>query len=164
MMLTRFARPRRRLITNVVCAVAALCAGSSSAQFVDERAAAKQPAVTAAGVPTAPAAAAPAEPLPPPEKAWEIKPTDLRLDRVLHRWAEEAGWRVQWDAARHVELAGPNTFRGSFESAVAQVLATPGIRMSEYPLEGCIYPNTPPLVRITRQGEQVSECPQEYTK
>ena len=99
---------------------------------------------------------------PAPLQAWRIEPTDLRLDRVLRRWAEAAGWRIQWDAARHVELAGPNTFRGSFEQAVAQVLSTPGIRLSEYPLEGCIYPNTPPLLRITRQGEQAIECPSEF--
>ena len=33
-----------------------------------------------------------------------------------------------------------------------------GIRQSDYPLEACIYANTPPLVRITRQGEQAREC------
>lgn len=94
--------------------------------------------------------------------SWEIKPTDVRLDKVLERWAKAAGWRVQWDAAKHVELSGPNTFTGAFELAVGQVLGTPGIRMSEYPLEGCIYPNNPPLIRITRMGEQVNECPEEH--
>jgi hypothetical protein len=37
-------------------------------------------------------------------------------------------------------------------------LSSPGIRMSDFPLEACIYANTPPLVRITRQGEQTREC------
>ena len=108
-------------------------------------------------VPDAPAATAASS-----AAAWEIRSTDVRLDRVLERWAQGAGWRLQWDAARHVELAGPTVFRGTFESAVAQVLQTPGIRLSEYPLEGCIYANTPRLMRITRLGDQVNECPEEY--
>lgn len=116
-------------------------------------------AAAAAVVPLLPAAKVPE---PEPEPSWEIKATDFRLDRVLERWSQQAGWRLQWDAARHVELSGPNVFRGSFESAVAQVLSTPGIRMSEFPLEGCIYPNTPRLMRITRMGDQVNECPVEF--
>ncbi len=93
---------------------------------------------------------------------WEIRATDVRLDLVLERWAKTAGWRVQWDANRHVELAGPNTFKGAFRDVVGQVLSTPGIKFSEFPLEGCIYPNVPPLIRITRMGDQTSECPEEY--
>lgn len=100
--------------------------------------------------------------VPEPAQSWEIRATDVRLDLVLERWAKAAGWRVQWDANRHVELSGPNTFKGAFRDVVGDVLATPGIKFSDYPLEGCIYPNVPPLIRITRMGDQANECPQEY--
>jgi len=43
-------------------------------------------------------------------------------------------------------------------TALQTVLNSAGIRQSDYPLEACIYANDPPLVRITRQGEQSREC------
>jgi hypothetical protein len=68
--------------------------------------------------------------------------------------------RIRWDADRHLLIGAPMTFRGADAfDAISQALATPGIANSEYPLEVCQYPNTPPLLRITRQGEQARDCP-----
>ncbi|MDF2461910.1 MAG: hypothetical protein K0Q43_145 [Ramlibacter sp.] len=163
--------PVRRALRFALTAFVFMSAAQlAQAQFVDERTPAPKAAEQRAGqgassVPFAPAKGEPAPPPVPvaaPVPTWEIKATDVRLDRVMDRWAKDAGWRVQWDANRHVELAGPNIFKGSFQEVVAQVLATPGILLSDYPLEGCVYPNTPPMVRITRMGDQVNECPEEY--
>lgn len=145
---------------------------AAQAQFIDERKPSAPPAAepvpatapSQAPVPASSTAVAPvvAPALAAPAQTWEVRTTDLRIDRTLERWAQAAGWRLQWDAARHVEIGAPTTFTGSFESAVRAILSSPGIRLSEFPLEGCIYPNQPPLLRITRQGEQVAECPTEY--
>lgn len=92
---------------------------------------------------------------------WVIEVSDVTISKAFDRWAAKAGWRIRWDAERHVLISAPATFQGSFEEAVAAALATPGIRKSSYPLEACIYANTPPLIRITRLGDQASECPAE---
>jgi hypothetical protein len=102
------------------------------------------------------AAGTPAKPEPP---KWTVDVQDITLAKTIDRWAARAGWRVRWDAERHVLISAPAVYGGSFEDAVAAVLATPGIRNSQYPIEACVYQNTPPLLRITRMGDQVNECP-----
>lgn len=89
---------------------------------------------------------------------WEIQLKDITLSKTFSRWAATAGYRVRWDAAKQVEIGGPDTFEMPFEEAVQAVLSTPGIAESEYPLEVCFYPNVPPLARVTRKGEQEKEC------
>jgi hypothetical protein len=90
--------------------------------------------------------------------AWEVQIADVNLSNTFQRWAALAGYRVKWDANRNVLIDAPGRIEGSFEEAVERVLASPGIRQSEYPLEVCFYPNTPPLARVTRRGEQLKEC------
>jgi hypothetical protein len=89
---------------------------------------------------------------------WTVMPSDVTLARTLERWSEAAGYRIKWDAERNFLISAPSSFTGDFETVLSAVLSTPGIRSSDYPLEACIYANTPPLVRITRQGEQAREC------
>ncbi|WP_295371204.1 toxin co-regulated pilus biosynthesis Q family protein [uncultured Pseudacidovorax sp.] len=89
---------------------------------------------------------------------WTVDVRDVYLANTFQRWAKQAGWRVRWDAAKHVMVEAPDTFNGSFEEAVAAQIESPGIANSSYPLEVCIYPNNPPLVRITRKGDQDKEC------
>lgn len=89
---------------------------------------------------------------------WELRVEDGRLDKAIRRWAKEAGYTFRWDADRYVLIAAGTTFSGTFERAVEQVLETPGIKNSEYPLEACVYNNEPPLIRITRLGDQKEEC------
>jgi len=89
---------------------------------------------------------------------WRVLVQDITLARTLERWGAQAGYRVKWDAQRNFLIGAPDSVDGSFETALKTVLNSAGIRQSDYPLEACIYANTPPLVRITRQGEQAREC------
>lgn len=98
-------------------------------------------------------------PISKPSEKWDVLASDVRLATTFERWAQKAGWRIQWDAARHFLIDSTSSFNGTFEEAITAALMTPGIRLGAYPLEACIYANTPPLIRITRQGEQSQECP-----
>jgi len=89
---------------------------------------------------------------------WSVLVQDITLARTLERWGAQAGYRVKWDAQRNFLIGAPDSVDGSFETALKTLLNSAGIRQSDYPLEACIYANTPPLVRITRQGEQAREC------
>ena len=89
---------------------------------------------------------------------WSVETKDVNLANTFQRWATQAGWKVRWDAGKHVMVEAPDTFTGTFEEAVAAQLASPGIALSAYPLEVCFYPNVPPLARVTRKGEQLQEC------
>jgi len=84
--------------------------------------------------------------------------SDVTLAKTLERWAAAAGHKLKWDAARNFLIGAPDVYVGTFEEALQHVLRSPGIRFSDYPLEACLYANTPPLVRITRLGEQAREC------
>ena len=92
------------------------------------------------------------------QQQWSVLTRDVNLANTFQRWADKAGWRVRWDAAKHVMVEAPDTMTGTFEQAVEAQLLSPGIAMSAYPLEVCFYPNTPPLARITRKGDQSQEC------
>ena len=107
-------------------------------------------------LPVAPYASAASAPS--PVQRWDVLTQDITLARTLERWASAAGYRLKWDAQRNFLIGAPDSVQGSFESALQAVLGSAGIRQSDYPLEACIYANTPPLVRITRQGEQAREC------
>ena len=112
----------------------------------------------------APLPVAPYAPAAPPATAdgasarWSVLVQDITLARTLERWGAQAGYRVKWDAQRNFLIGAPDSVEGTFEMALKAILGSAGIRQSDYPLEACIYANTPPLVRITRQGEQAREC------
>lgn len=93
-------------------------------------------------------------------KQYDVYVSDVRLAVSLQRWAAQDGVRLRWDADKHVLITAPMAFqaRSAFD-AITQVLSTSGIRLGPYPLEVCEYPNTPALLRITRQGDQVKDCP-----
>lgn len=95
-----------------------------------------------------------------PAPRWELKLQDVTLNKAFTRWAAEAGYRVRWDARKHVVIGSPETYEMPFEQAVTAALSSPGIQASEYPFDVCFYPNNPPLARITRRGEQDKECTQ----
>jgi len=92
------------------------------------------------------------------DERWEVLTQDITLARTLERWASVAGYRLKWDAQRNFLIGAPDSVQGTFEKALQAILDSAGIRQSDYPLEACIYANTPPLVRVTRQGEQAREC------
>lgn len=128
------------------------------------------PVAPARGVPQVPQVAAQsavvAVPVSVPDAAkpaaavtqWEVKASDITLAKTIERWTNAAGYKLKWDASRNFLIGAPDVYTGSFEFALQSVLSSSGIRLSDYPLEACIYANTPPLVRITRQGEQAREC------
>ncbi len=89
---------------------------------------------------------------------WDVRTQDITLAHTLERWAGRVGYRIKWDAQRNFLIGAPDSIEGTFEAALQALLGSAGIRQSDYPLEACIYANTPPLVRITRQGEQAGEC------
>lgn len=92
-------------------------------------------------------------------RTWAILPTDGRLATTLERWAKADGMKLVWDAQQHVMLSSSDSYTGTLTEALSRVLTSPAIRFSPYPLEACIYPNSPPVLRITRAGEQSLECP-----
>jgi hypothetical protein len=105
-----------------------------------------------------PPAQATAQPAPLPSQSWEIDLKDIHLGNTFARWGKKLGWSVLWDAPKHIMIEATNIFTGSLPEAIDQVLRSPGIAAGAFPLEACIYPNTPPLVRITLKGEQSNDC------
>ena len=116
--------------------------------------------------------AAPQAPVTPstptiPPKRWEVRVSDVRLSATFERWAREAvvegrvpaGFKMLWDADRHVLIDATPAYGGTILEAIEQALSTPAIRHSPYPLEACVYENSPPLVRITKRGDQTEACP-----
>ena len=143
----------------IVPMLAALACGSALAQATLSFQAVAQPwrASGEAALPVVPyreagAAAGPAV------ARWSVQVQDITLARTLERWGAQAGYRIKWDAQRNFLIGAPDSVEGTFEAALKAILNSAGIRQSDYPLEACIYANTPPLVRITRQGEQAREC------
>jgi hypothetical protein len=128
--------------TFLACGLGAVCAA--------------EPLQAMAALPVVPYAGAVAAD--PPTMHWNVLVADITLARTLERWGTQAGVRVKWDAQRNFLIGAPDSVEGTFETALKAVLSSAGIRQSDYPLEACIYANTPPLVRITRQGEQAREC------
>lgn len=92
----------------------------------------------------------------PPVRNWAIFTNDIRLETTLERWAKEGGYRLIWDADKHILISAADQFTGTLPDAINRVLNSPAIRDSDYPLEAVFYANTPPVIRITRLGDQSS--------
>jgi hypothetical protein len=92
------------------------------------------------------------------QAVWDIHLNDHDLATVFERWSQVVGMKLIWDARQHFLVAAADQYTGRFEDALARVLSSPSIRNSPYPLEACIYSNNPPVLRITRMGEQ--DCAQ----
>lgn len=97
---------------------------------------------------------------------WKVLVGDVRLATTFERWANEAAvgakpehFKVLWDAGKHVLIDATPTYKGTFLDAVNEALSSPAIKLSAYPLEACVYQNSPPLVRITKRGDQTEACP-----
>jgi hypothetical protein len=145
----------------VVSLIAGVACGLGTAHAVEPWQAVAQPwraegPLPLSVVPYAAAAASAATDA--PVTHWRVLVQDITLARTLERWGAQAGVRVKWDAQRNFLVGAPDSVDGTFETALKTLLGSAGIRQSDYPLEACIYANTPPLVRITRQGEQAREC------
>ena len=93
----------------------------------------------------------------PQARNWAILTSDVRLETTLERWAKDAGYRLIWDADRHILISAADQFVGTLPDAINRVLNSPAIRDSDYPLEAVFYSNMPPVIRITRLGDQSSK-------
>lgn len=93
-------------------------------------------------------------PATPQGRQWAVLTSDVRLETTLERWAKDAGYRLIWDADRHILISAADQFTGTLPDAINRVLNSPAIRDSDYPLEAVFYSNTPPVIRITRLGDQ----------
>jgi Toxin co-regulated pilus biosynthesis protein Q len=93
-------------------------------------------------------------PVATPAPSWSVRVEDITLENTLKRWVQQSNHQLLWDTDREIQITAQDEFSGSFEDALNRVLQSPAIRQSEYPLEAVIYANNPPLVRITRLGEQ----------
>lgn len=91
-------------------------------------------------------------------KYWSMDIRDVTYFSAFSRWAKEANYQIRWDAPSHFYIGAIDTYQGTFEEAIEAALGNPAIANSRLPLEVCFYPNTPPLARITRKGEQELEC------
>jgi O-glycosyl hydrolase len=143
----------KKWMSGLVLAVVSMAA---SAGFIDERTAnndramnetVNSPAETHAPVPVNGSGSIRSQ-------KWVILIEDVTLENTFKRWAEQANYQLLWDTDREIQIPAKDEFLGSFEEALARVLQSPAIRQSEHPLEAVIYSNNPPLVRITRMGEQ----------
>lgn len=102
-----------------------------------------------------------------PQQQWKVLVGDVRLANTFERWARESAaagqadnYKILWDAGKHVLVDATPTYNGTLLEAIAEALQSPAIRLSAYPLEACVYQNSPPLVRITKRGEQTEACPE----
>ncbi len=158
----QFSVPAPGTMSSSATELAAVTPAPSSGQIpsvptvLAAAAAASTSQVTGATDKTAPAA-------PPPlpgmtNRTWSIFATDGKLATTFERWAKADGMKLVWDAKQHVILSSSDTFNGTLIDALNRVLGSPAIRLSAYPMEACIYPNVPPVLRITRLGDQTLEC------
>lgn len=89
-----------------------------------------------------------------PVRNWTVMSTDIRLENTLERWTKESGYKLIWDADRHILISANDQFSGTLPEAINRLLSSPAIRDSDYPLEAVFYTNNPPVIRITRLGDQ----------
>lgn len=116
------------------------------------------PVITPTPIKLAPVTPITAEKSIPAPIVWEIKLQDITLAQTLQRWSQKAGWKLIWDVDKHLLIESPHQLEGSFEEAVGWLLSTPSLAAAGIPLEVCFYPNTPPLARVTKKGQQDQEC------
>ncbi len=61
-----------------------------------------------------------------PQNTWVAKAgEDMRV--VLSRWANQAGYDFEWDAPQEAKIVSTVNLHGSFEDAVAQIMAESGV-------------------------------------
>lgn len=134
--------------------VVALVSMAATAGFIDERKAKENPSIQDA-LSIAPIESEQVTAIDRTRgQKWVVLIEDITLEKTLKRWAEQAQFQLLWDTDREIHIPAKDEFVGSFEEALSRVLQSPAIRNSEHPLEAVIYANNPPLVRITRLGEQ----------
>lgn len=66
-------------------------------------------------------------------KVWSLQPEDKRLSAALHRWAQQAGWQVVWEADRDFVIESSLHLSGDFLTSVGTVMQS--LASTDYPLQ-----------------------------
>lgn len=83
-------------------------------------------------------------------KAWQVLVQDKTLSQTLFRWAQTAGWQIQWDAERDHPIEASFQIQATFVQALKIVMES--LVDSEYPLQAVLNAQTRSL-RVVRHNE-----------
>jgi Toxin co-regulated pilus biosynthesis protein Q len=81
---------------------------------------------------------------------WQVRLQDKTLSQTLFRWAQTAGWQIQWDAERDHPIEASFQIEATFVQALKIVMES--LADSEYPLQAVLNPQTRSM-RIVRHNE-----------
>ncbi len=81
---------------------------------------------------------------------WQVQLQDKTLSQTLFRWAQTAGWQIQWDAERDHPIEATIQIQATFVQALKMVMES--LADSEYPLQAVLNPQTRSM-RVVRHNE-----------
>jgi len=81
---------------------------------------------------------------------WQVLLQDKTLSQTLFRWAQVAGWQIQWDAERDHPIEASIQIQATFVQALKMVMES--LADSEYPLQAVLNPQTRSM-RVVRHNE-----------
>lgn len=85
-----------------------------------------------------------------PKEVWAVSPQDVNVRRALTRWADKAGWQVEWQASEDVLISSSASFEGDFKSAVDQLFGA--LTTTDVGLVPLRYKNK--VIRVTESGKR----------
>jgi hypothetical protein len=88
-----------------------------------------------------------------PALVWSVVPADGTISATLNRWANEAGYRIFWQAQKDLPSVS-TTYRGTFEGALGALMSDS--KHSGYALHACLYDN-----KVVRVLHAAQSCQQE---
>ena len=83
-------------------------------------------------------------------QTWQVLLQDKTLSQTLFRWAQAAGWQIQWDAERDHPIEASIEIQATFVGALKMVMES--LADSEYPLQAVLNPQTRSM-RVVRHNE-----------
>jgi len=83
-------------------------------------------------------------------RSWQVLLQDKTLSQTLFRWAQTAGWQIQWDAERDHTIEASLQIQATFVQALKMVMES--LVGSEYPLQAVLNPQTRSM-RVIRHNE-----------
>jgi len=81
---------------------------------------------------------------------WQVLLQDKTLSQTMFRWAQAAGWQIQWDAERDHPIEASIEIQATFVGALKMVMES--LADSEYPLQAVLNPQTRSM-RVVRHNE-----------
>ena len=83
-------------------------------------------------------------------QTWQVLLQDKTLSQTMFRWAQAAGWQIQWDAERDHPIEASIEIQATFVQALKMVMES--LADSEYPLQAVLNPQTRSM-RVVRHNE-----------